>query len=114
MTLPQGAELGSTQDAKALIKGEPAEVSANAERLTTESTRIDALASRVDQVAVAGWEDGFGRPAYDAGRSAEQGKWKVYGELLGKAGSALSTYSGSLSTAQSGAADAIADRKSVV
>lgn len=108
MTLPTGAALGTTQDPKQLIKGEPSEVSANAERLTSESTRIKGLAGRVDQVAVDGWSEGIGRPAYDAKRSAEQDKWKVYGDLLAKAGATLSTYAGSLTTAQSKAADAIA------
>ena len=111
MTLPQGAELGTTSDPKALIKGEPSQVEANASRLSDESTRVAGLADDVDAITVAGWSGGFGQPAYESARSAEQDKWKTYADLLKQAGSALSTYAGALTTAQGKAADAIAKWK---
>jgi hypothetical protein len=108
MTLPAGAELGTSTDPKALIKGEPAQVSANATRLSDESSRIKGLADDIEAISVAGWSGGFGEPAYQADRSAEQDKWRVYADLLDQAASSLSTYAGALSSAQSKAADAIA------
>jgi hypothetical protein len=108
MSLPGGAELGSTTDPKALIKGEPSQVQANATRLSDEAKRVSGLSDDVDAITVVGWSGGFGEPAYAGRRSAEQKKWAVYADLLEKASSALSTYAGALTTAQSKAADAIA------
>ncbi|KQW49066.1 hypothetical protein ASC77_10200 [Nocardioides sp. Root1257] len=108
MTLPDGAELGTTTDPKALIKGEPGQVRANATRLSTESTRIAGLAGDVDAISIPGWSGGYGEPAYAAARSAEQDKWSAYADLLDQASTSLSTYAGALTTAQSKAADAIA------
>jgi hypothetical protein len=107
VTLPEGAELGSTQDPKALIKGEPSQVRANATRLSDEAKRVSDLADAFDSVSVAGWSGGFGEPAYAGARSAEQEKWKAYADVLTKASTSLSTYAGALTTAQSKAADAI-------
>ncbi len=107
MSLPKGAELGSTTDPKALIKGEPSQVTANATRLSDEATRVSDLAGDVDAITVDGWSGGLGEPAYAANRSAEQAKWKEYADMLKSASSTLSTYSGALTTAQSKAADAI-------
>ncbi|MBA2954515.1 hypothetical protein GON03_09295 [Nocardioides sp. MAH-18] len=108
MSLPEGAELGSTTDPKALIKGEPTQVRANATHLSDEARRVSRLAGDVDAISVAGWSGGFGEPAYASARSAEQDKWKAYADVLEKTASALSTYAGALTTAQSRAADAIA------
>lgn len=108
MSLPAGAALGSTADPKALIKGEPSQVRANATRLSDEARRVSSLGSDVDAISVAGWSGGFGEPAYAGRRSGEQKKWTVYADLLEKAASALATYAGALTTAQSKAADAIA------
>jgi type VII secretion system ESX-1 substrate len=108
MSLPEGAELGSTKDPKALIKGEPAQVRANATRLSDEARRVASLAGDFEAVGVAGWSGGFGEPAYAAKRSSEQKKWTLYADLLEEAASSLSTYAGALTTAQSKAADAIA------
>ena len=108
MSLPEGAELGTTTDPKALIKGEPSQVGANATRLSTESTRISGLADDIDAISIPGWSGGYGEPAYAASRSAEQDKWSAYADLLKQASTSLSTYAGALTTAQSKAADAIA------
>ena len=108
MSLPAGGALGSTSDPKALIKGEPSEVRANATALSDEATRVEDLAGDIDAITVAGWSGGYGEPAYAAARSAEQDKWTAYGEMLTKAAASLSTYAGALTTAQSKAADAIA------
>ena len=107
MTLPEGAKLGTTTDPKALIKGEPTQVSANATRLSDEAKRVSDLAGDFDAVSIAGWTGGFGEPAYASARSAEQDKWKALADVLTKAAKSLSTYAGSLTTAQSKAADAI-------
>ncbi|GAA4708655.1 putative T7SS-secreted protein [Nocardioides conyzicola] len=107
MSLPEGAELGSTTDPKALIKGEPSQVRANATRLSDESTRVSGLADDFDAITIAGWSGGFGEPAYASARSAEQKKWTAYADVLTKASKSLSTYAGALTTAQSKAADAI-------
>ena len=107
MTLPAGAALGSTTDPKALIKGEPAQVRADATALSAESRRVSGLADQVRGVTVAGWSGGYGEPAYAASRAAELDKWRAYADMLSKAGSALATYAGALTTAQSKAADAI-------
>ncbi len=107
MTLPGGAELGTTKDPKALIKGEPSQVRANATRLSDEAKRVSDLADEVDGVTVAGWSGGVGKPAYDAARAGEQDKWKTYVDMLKKASTSLSSYAGALTTAQSRAADAI-------
>jgi hypothetical protein len=108
MTLPAGAALGSTQDPKALIKGEPSQVDANASRLRDEATRISGLAADIEAITTTGWSGGLGEPAYAAARSAELDKWHVYSDLLEKAAAALTAYAGALRTAQSKAADAIA------
>lgn len=107
MTLPEGAALGTTTDPKALIKGEPTQVRANATRLSAEATRVSDLARDVAAITIAGWSGGLGEPAYASARSAEQAKWTAYAEVLTKAAKSLSTYAGSLTTAQSKAADAI-------
>ena len=101
MTLPEGAKLGTTTDPKALIKGEPTQVSANATRLSDEAKRVSDLAGDFDAVSIAGWTGGFGEPAYVSARSAEQDKWKALADVLTKAAKSLSTYAGSLTTAQS-------------
>ncbi len=108
VTLPAGAALGTTTDPKALIKGEPSKVQSDSKLLSDESTRVSGLADDIDAIAVAGWSGGFGRPAYDAARSAEQDKWTSYAEMLTAASKSLSTYASALTTAQSRAADAIA------
>ncbi len=108
MTLPAGAALGSTSDPRALIKGDPSRVSANATRFSDEATRVAGLAADVDAVAVTGWTGGLGQPAYAAARGRAQRKWTAYAELLQEAGQALTTYAAALTTAQSKAADAIA------
>lgn len=107
MTLPDGAELGTTTDPKALVKGEPGQVRANATRLSDEATRIGDLASEFEAITVAGWEGGYGQPAYESARAAELDKWRAYVDVLKKASTSLSTYAGALTTAQSAAADAI-------
>jgi len=107
VSLPEGAELGSTTDPKALVKGEPSQVRANATRLSDEARRVSGLAGDVDGITVAGWTGGFGEPAYSGRRADEQKKWGLYADLLEKASSTLSTYAGALTTAQSRAADAI-------
>lgn len=108
MTLPDGAALGTTTDPKALIKGEPAQVRADATRLSDEASRVSGLAGQVDAITVAGWEGGYGEPAYAGSRAAEQDKWAAYSDVLTTASSSLATYAGALSTAQGKAADAIA------
>ncbi|MGB0102188.1 MAG: putative T7SS-secreted protein [Nocardioides sp.] len=108
MTLPDGAELGTTSDPQALIRGEPAQVETNATRLSDEATRISGLAEDVDAITVTGWSGGFGEPAYQSARSAERAKWQAYADLLEQASTSLSTYAGALRAAQTKAADAIA------
>jgi hypothetical protein len=107
VSLPAGAALGTTEDPKELIKGEPTEVDANAVSFRDEAKRIGDLADDLDAISISDWSGGFGRAAYDAARSAEQDKWKKYAELLKAAGTTLTTYAGALRDAQGKAADAI-------
>ena len=107
MTLPEGAALGTTEDPKALVKGEPAHVDAAASRLSEEATRIKGIGSQFAAVRIPSWDGGLGQPAYAAQHAAEVKKWTAYGELLTLAGGALRTYAGALRTAQSRAQDAI-------
>lgn len=107
MTLPEGAELGSTKDPKALIKGEPSQVTANAQRFSDEATTISESACAFGSVRMDGWEGGFGQPAFTSARADEQGKWTAYTSLLTTAGQALDGYAGAVTTAQDKAQDAI-------
>ncbi|WP_182525650.1 putative T7SS-secreted protein [Nocardioides dongkuii] len=108
MSLPPGGELGSTSDPKKLILGDPAHVDAIATALATEARRVRGLATTVGAITTPGWEGGLAQPAYAGAFAREQEKWGAYTTLLEKAGSTLRTYAGSLRTAQSSAADAIA------
>ncbi len=107
MTLPEGAELGSTKDPKALIKGEPSEVDANAVTLSDEASRIGGIAGQFAGVQIPGWQGGSGSVAYASKHEAEMAKWTAYTELLTAASTSLSMYAGSLRTAQTSAQAAI-------
>jgi hypothetical protein len=107
VSLPEGAALGSTDDPAKLILGDPGSVRTNASTLADEATKVERLADDVDDITIAGWSGGWGEPAYAAARSAEQDKWRAYAEVLRTTSKTLTTYAGSLTTAQSRAADAI-------
>ena len=108
LSLPDGAELGSTTDPKALIKGEPSQVRANATRLSRRvhpSRRARRRRRRhhdrrlVGRLRRAGLRQ---RPHPVSRRSGRRTPTSCP-----RPSKSLSTYAGALTTAQSKAADAI-------
>lgn len=107
MSAPASSELGQTQDPKKLVPGEVGTINANTEKLSAESRRIKAIQTQFDAVRTDGWVGGLGSISFTSSRSVESRKWGVYVDLLGKARSALTTYSGALGHAQGKAQEAI-------
>lgn len=106
MSAPASLELGQTQDPQQLIPGKPAHVDANVTALGEQHTLIGEKYDAVRAVSIPGWT-GLTAYSYEDAVDRELEKWKAFLTLLEKAKSALSTYSGALTSAQSQAQVAI-------
>ena len=107
MTLPQGAELGTTDDPKALIVGDKAAVAEQATAILDEQRRIGKLLDSLNGLAIDSWQGGIGQLQYGSLKIAEAMKLGAYQEVLKQAGTRLVDYSDALATAQGRAQDAI-------
>jgi hypothetical protein len=107
VTAPSSMQLGETKDPKKLIPGEVGHVRANVTELDDENSRITGLHQVFGRISTPGWSGGLALAAYETKRDAELKKWSAFEDLLEAASSALATYAGALSSAQSRAQDAI-------
>lgn len=101
------AELGQTQDPKALVPGDAAALHQTAENLTTYGDGLHNAGQGLNRIdTTSGWSG----PAADAFRAVfhgEPAKWLDAGDAFHTAAGALQSYAGTLTWAQSQAADAI-------
>lgn len=107
MTLPKGAELGASDDPKALIVGDKSAVAEQATAILDEQRRIGKLLDIIDGLAVPTWEGGLGKLGYVLKAGQETAKFEAYRDALKQAGTNLSGYADALATAQDRAQDAI-------
>lgn len=107
MTLPAGAQLGSTQDPKQLVKGEPAHIQANIDTCADEAGRLEGIYEQFRGVTIPSWEGERGQPAYERAHRSERDKWLAYHDLLEQVRSSLTTYKSELVHAQGKAQEAI-------
>lgn len=107
MSLPDGAELGSTADATALIKGDKSSVAERAAALHAERRRVVGILQSIEGMAIPTWQGGDGKATYLQSRSAEVKKWEAYRDLLKASGDSLNSYADALGIAQERAQSAI-------
>lgn len=107
MSLPDGAELGSTTDATDLIKGDKASIAERANALHTEKRRVVGILQSIEGMAIPTWQGGDGKATYLQSRSAEVKKWEAYRDLLNASGDSLNSYADALGIAQERAQTAI-------
>ncbi|MFE6645976.1 putative T7SS-secreted protein [Nocardioides sp. NPDC057772] len=102
-----GAELGASDDPKALIVGDKAAVAEQATAILDEQRRIDNLLDTIAGLAVPTWEGGLGKLGYILKAGQETAKFEAYRDALKEAGTSLSGYADALATAQDRAQEAI-------
>lgn len=107
MALPKGAELGASDDPKALIVGDKAAVAEQATAILDEHRRIASLLDTIEGLAVPTWGGGLGKLGYVLKAGQETAKFEAYRDALKHAGTNLSGYADALATAQDRAQDAI-------
>ncbi|MGH3351375.1 MAG: putative T7SS-secreted protein [Nocardioides sp.] len=107
MALAAGAELGATNDPKALVVGDKAAVAERATAILDEQRRIGSLLETIESLAVPTWEGGFGKAGYVYEMDQEASKFGAYRDTLKSMGTSLNTYADALGTAQNRAQDAI-------
>ena len=101
------AELGQSEDPKALVPGNPEAIEGHARALVAHSEHFDTVAQDLGKVDVPGWTGVAGSAFLDT-FSKEPPKWTKVCDALTSAGSAVSGYAGTLSWTQSQADEAIA------
>lgn len=107
MALPEGAELGTTNDPKALILGDKAAVGAQATDILDERRRIDRLLDSIEGLAIPTWQGGIGQFEYLSLKTASAAKFETYRDVLKSVGANLNMYSDALGVAQEKAQSAI-------
>lgn len=107
MSLPDGAELGSTTDKTVLIKGDKRSIAERAAALHTEGRRVVGILQSIEGMAIPTWQGGDGKATYLRGRSAEVKKWEAHRDLLKASGDSLNSYAEALGVAQERAQSAI-------
>ncbi|MFD4326370.1 putative T7SS-secreted protein [Nocardioides sp. NPDC058538] len=107
MALPKGAELGASDDPRALIVGDKAAVAEQATAILDEQRRIGDLLDTIDGLAVPTWEGGLGKLGYVLKAGQETAKFEAYRDALKHAGTNLNGYADALAAAQDRAQDAI-------
>lgn len=107
MTIPKGAELGETNDPKALILGDKAAVAEFATTFLDEQRRIGEVLESIEGLAVPTWQGGFGKAGYTYKKGKEAEAIETYRDTLKDAGTILNSYSDALGTAQDRAQEAI-------
>jgi hypothetical protein len=101
------AELGQTTDPKALIPGAPETVEDHAKKLTKLGERFDEVGNDLKKIDVGGWT-GPASEAFTGAFSKEPPKWLKSSDILADISRALTDHAGTLTWAQSQAAEAIA------
>lgn len=101
------AELGQTQDPKALVPGDAGAVRQTSQNLTTYGDGLHNAGQGLNRIDTS---QGWSGPASDSFRAVfhgQPGKWTDAGDAFHTAAAALDTYAGTLAWAQQQAADAI-------
>ncbi|WP_406029610.1 hypothetical protein OG801_15510 [Nocardioides sp. NBC_00163] len=107
MALPKGAELGATDDPKALIVGDKAAMAEQATAILDEQRRIGKLLDTIEGLAIPTWEGGLGKAGYTYEKAQETQKFETYRDSLKSVGTRLNTYADALGSAQDRAQTAI-------
>jgi hypothetical protein len=100
------AELGQTQDPKALIPGDPDALNVSVEKFTIFADALITAGEGFRDIQAQGW-DGLAAQKAQSMFEVEPPKWLKAGDALNDAASALSTYADALLWAQGKAAEAI-------
>jgi hypothetical protein len=107
MSVTGAAELGTTQDPKALVPGSVETVEADAATLTARAKTLDGVAGALKKVDIASWW-GPAASSFQSAFAKEPPKWRGVADILDEAAAAMVRHAGTLSSAQGKAADAIA------
>ncbi|MEI7056252.1 putative T7SS-secreted protein [Nocardioides sp. CCNWLW239] len=107
MGLPNGAELGATDDPKALIIGDKVAVAEHATAIDDEQRRIGTLLETIGGLAIPTWEGGLGKAGYTYEKAGVAKKFEAHRDRLKSVGARLNTYADALGTAQDRAQCAI-------
>lgn len=106
MTAPASKELGESENPQELVPGSVEQIEANVSRLDKEHQRISGLFDSLKAVRVPEWS-GVAQQAWEVLYDAEVDRWKKYLKHLDETRGAVKAYSGSVTTAQGKAQDAI-------
>ena len=102
------AELGETDDPKALVPGEPEAVASSVQLLNSYGDMLDQAGSGLTKIdTAAGWS-GTAADGFHQAFHGQPAKWTEAGDCFHSAATALDSYGSTLSWAQGQAADAIA------
>lgn len=100
------ARLGSTQDPRALVPGNPSKLTADADKLDGHAKTLDGIGDDLGSVRIAGWH-GQASDAFWADFSGQKQKWYRGSDSLSAAAGALRDYARALEWAQGQAQEAI-------
>ncbi|GIF24274.1 hypothetical protein BJ973_007754 [Actinoplanes tereljensis] len=101
------AELGETEDPRALVPGDATSIAGTAQLLRTRGDSLQAAGTGLNRIdTVDGWS-GAAADAFRAKFQGQPGKWLEAGDCFHSAADALTTYSTTLTWAQQEAARAI-------
>ncbi|WP_020668924.1 putative T7SS-secreted protein [Amycolatopsis nigrescens] len=101
------AELGSTEDPKELVPGNPETVNGAADQLTAKANTMKTVADDLGNVRVDGWE-GKASNAFWDGFSGEKPNWMRGHDSMTAAAKTLTSHASTLTWAQGQATEAIA------
>lgn len=100
------AQLGSTQDPRELIPGNPSKLTADADKLDGHAKTLDGIGDELGSVRIPSWH-GQACDAFWEDFSGQKQKWFRGSDALGAAAGALREYSRALQWAQGQAEEAI-------
>jgi hypothetical protein len=106
MSLPAGAALGTTEDAKTLVVGEPSSLEAAAEALRSEAATMRDVSGDLATVRIPSWA-GRASDAFWGRFDSEPRVWADLHDLMTRAATAMAQQAQALRTAQDKARDAI-------
>lgn len=106
MSLPAGADLGATNDPKALILGEPSSLEEAADSLRREAATMETIGDNLKAVRIPSWT-GSASDAFWQNFDSEPRVWFQVHDIMTKAARAMSDQAGALRVAQNKAQDAI-------
>jgi hypothetical protein len=101
------AELGETDDPRALIPGDPGAVTGAADQLRRHAGTMDDVATGLAGIRIPDWSGPASNVFWD-GFTPEAGNWRLGRDAMNTAAGALDEYGSSLTWAQGQAAEAIA------